>query len=211
VTPVAHGEAFAVDIETARVAVHGTHLRVELLPPRRVLVDLTEGVIAIGQAPRTGSVTGAVVRAPAHAEFMADKVLTTLTTGGLDLAESRAVSALAPPAGAPPAAAAPVASLPAASHPGHGAAAALPAPSAAKAPDLADVVRGCMAERPHVENVTVLVNTTLYLTVSEDGSVQSARFDPPVAPDVNACATPSIYKARFDHGGTIAIPIDFKN
>jgi hypothetical protein len=68
-----------------------------------------------------------------------------------------------------------------------------------------------MAERPHVENVTVLVNTTLYVTVSEDGAVQSARFDPPVSPEVNACATPAIYRAHFEHGGTITIPVDFQN
>jgi hypothetical protein len=213
VTHVDHGEAFAVDVEGSRVAVHGTHLRVELLPPRKVVVDLIEGVIAIGEAPRSGSVTGTVVRAPAHAEFMADRVLATLTTTGRDFAGSGAPSAAPSPAVGPSPAASPVASLsaPLSPHPGHGTPAAAPPSGAPKAPDLAAVVRGCMAERPHIENVTVLVSTTLYVTASEDGSVQSARFDPPVSPEVNACATPSIYRSRFEHGGTIAIPVDFKN
>jgi hypothetical protein len=66
-----------------------------------------------------------------------------------------------------------------------------------------------MSERPNAENVTISVSTTLHLVLSEDGSVQSARFDPPVAPDVNACASPEIYKARFTHGGAASIAIDF--
>jgi hypothetical protein len=66
-----------------------------------------------------------------------------------------------------------------------------------------------MAERPSAENVTVSVSTTLHLTLHEDGSVQSARFDPPVAPDVNACAAQSIYKTRFAHGGAATIAVDF--
>jgi hypothetical protein len=68
-----------------------------------------------------------------------------------------------------------------------------------------------MAERPRVENVTVVVRTTLRLELDDDGSVRAARFDPPVAPDVNACAATSIYKVRFPHGGTEAISIDFEN
>ena len=68
-----------------------------------------------------------------------------------------------------------------------------------------------MAERPRAENVTILVRTTLRLELGDDGSVHAARFDPPVAPDVNSCAATSIYKARFAHGGTEAIAIDFEN
>jgi hypothetical protein len=72
-------------------------------------------------------------------------------------------------------------------------------------------VRTCMSERPHADNVTVVVNTTLHLDLADDGSVRIARFEPPVAPDVNACAAQSIYKSHFTHGGSIALPIDFTN
>lgn len=76
VVPVAHGEAFAVDIadgagHIARVAVHGTHLRVARTG-RHVIVDLTEGVVAVSAAPRAGSTYGTLVTAPAHIELDID-------------------------------------------------------------------------------------------------------------------------------------------
>jgi ferric-dicitrate binding protein FerR (iron transport regulator) len=78
VVPVAAGEAFAVDVAGSRVAVHGTHLRVAR-EGERVLVDLNEGVVSIGEAPRAGSVLGTLLNAPAHAEFMAADAAGTLT------------------------------------------------------------------------------------------------------------------------------------
>jgi len=47
--------------------------------------------------------------------------------------------------------------------------------------------------------------------LADDGTVRFARFDPPVAPDVNACSAQAIYRERFGRGGAIAIPIDFTN
>jgi hypothetical protein len=58
-------------------------------------------------------------------------------------------------------------------------------------------------------NLTVQVTTTLRLELHDDGMVKTARFDPPVAGDVNTCATPSIYKTRFAHGGSANVRIDF--
>jgi hypothetical protein len=223
VTPVAHGEAFAVDVEGSRVAVHGTHLRVQR-NDWRVVVDVNEGVIAVGATPAAGMVLGAIVVAPAHAEFMAFDALdtlqvnrdpsslrwpapgaptaapdTTTTTEPHATAGATSARALSAPAGERPEARAPSAPV---------------APTTAASvtePDLASIVRKCMAERPRAENVTVLVETTLHLALGDDGWVQSARFEPPVAPDVNACAAQSIYRTHFDHGGTIAVPVDFKN
>ncbi len=68
VAPVANGEAFAVDVDGTRVAVHGTHLRVAR-DGARATVDLREGVISIGLPPRSGSTYGDLVTAPAHVEF----------------------------------------------------------------------------------------------------------------------------------------------
>jgi hypothetical protein len=223
VTPVAHGEAFAVDVESSRVAVHGTHLRVQR-DDWRVTVDVNEGVVAVGDAPRVGPVLGAVVVASAHAEFMAFDALGTLKV-------SREPSALRwPPAntatvetpsavaieghpGVEPAASRTTPTPPSDPREPRTAPSATLAspPSAAPEGDIVGVVRRCMAERPRVENVTILVNTTLRLTLGDDGWVQSARFDPPVAPDVNACAAQAIYRTRFDHGGTVTLSVDFKN
>jgi hypothetical protein len=68
-----------------------------------------------------------------------------------------------------------------------------------------------MAEGLHADDVTVVVSTTLYLQLNDDGTVRIARFEPPVAPDVNACAAQAIYSTRFGHGGGAAIPVSFKN
>ncbi|HEY6458847.1 MAG TPA: FecR domain-containing protein, partial [Polyangiaceae bacterium] len=78
VVPVPNGEAFAVDVGGSRVAVHGTHLRVAR-SAGHVVVDLNEGVVSLGSAPRVGSTLGALITAPAHAEFAADAAEATLT------------------------------------------------------------------------------------------------------------------------------------
>lgn len=227
VTPVPHGEAFAVDVEGSRVAVHGTHLRVQR-DDWRVVVDVNEGVIAVGDAPPSGPVLGAIVVASAHAEFMAFDTLGTLKV-------TRDPAALRWPT-APPGTAEKGTDATAEPHPGSEAAptrmpvarsaeprgepraptsapisASPSSPGIVPPAHLADIVRKCMADRPHAENVIVLVRTTLYLTLGDDGWVQSAQFAPPVAPDVNACAAQSIYRTHFDHGGDVTLPIDFQN
>lgn len=76
VAPVPNGEAFAIDVadgtgHVARVAVHGTHLRVARTG-RHVVIDLTEGIVTVGVAPRAGSTYGTLVTAPAHVELDVD-------------------------------------------------------------------------------------------------------------------------------------------
>jgi hypothetical protein len=238
VVPVPRGEAFAVDVEHARVAVHGTHLRVARQPQPNgaasdasslVTVDLTEGVVSVGEAPRIGSTSGTLVTAPAHAEFAADDAQGTLQVSH-DPGAVRPAIALGPLTQGkqpppPPLAAAPATrSESPEPHPGtvvaaspriesRAAPAAVPqgpSPDPNAEATLAAAVRACLAERPSAANVTVSVATTLRLGLRDDGSVRSAWFDPPVAPDVNACAVQSIYKMRFAHGGAASIAIDFK-
>jgi ferric-dicitrate binding protein FerR (iron transport regulator) len=229
VVPVATGEAFAVDVGGARIAVHGTHLRVAR-DGTHVAVDLTEGVVSVGQAPRVGSVLGTLVTAPGHAEFVTTNASETLTVSH-DPSEVRAPVALGPGSAVRTSLVTPVFSAatpktePTASartpspgsgstHPeSRGIAVETPIGVAAEAnPEatISNAVRACMAERPRAENVTILVRTTLHLDLGDDGSVRAARFDPPVAPDVNGCAANAIYKVHFAHGGTQAISIDFE-
>jgi hypothetical protein len=238
VVPVPRGEAFAVDVGHSRVAVHGTHLRVERqhettasgASPKsdRVVVDLSEGVVSVGEAPRLGSTSGTLVTAPAHAEFSADDAQGTLDVTH-DPARVRAAVALgastvqARTVTATPAAATPhgdtepraASGLAATAHvEGRPTSGNVSAPATAADPNaeatLASTVRACFAARPSAANVTVSVSTTLRLALRDDGSVRSARFDPPVAPDVNACAAQSIYRTRFAHGGSAAVSIDIK-
>ena len=234
VTPVPNGEAFAVDIVAgggaiARVAVHGTHLRVARVGDH-VLVDLTEGVVSVGTPARRGSTYGTLVTAPAHVEFdIADLEHSLVVEHGSNAV--RPADALAPEVKT---AALPrrdeAAPLPGVRHddPQHvdhvtsSAAAVVTAPkpsavdpvptvlepNANADQDLAAAVRACVSALPHAPEVTVTISSTLSLKVGADGFVQSARFDPPLPIDAQECAARSIYrKTRFEHGGDVLVPI----
>jgi ferric-dicitrate binding protein FerR (iron transport regulator) len=225
VSPVAAGEAFAVDVEGSRVAVHGTHLRVAR-EGHQVMVDLTEGVVTIGDAPRTGSLLGTLVNAPAHIEFLANDPAGSLQVSH-DPAAVRAPAETQSPAvvsrsvtpqrpassvsrtPAPPGEGRTESRSPAATFSKPVAASLSPEPSPEET--ISNAVRACMAERPRADNVTVVVSTTLHLDLADDGTVRFARFDPPVAPDVNSCSAQAIYRERFGRGGAVSIPIDFTN
>lgn len=85
---------------------------------------------------------------------------------------------------------------------------ALPAVDPNAETTLASAVRSCMLAHPNADNFTVVVSTTLRLELNDDGTVRAALFVPPVASDVNACATASIYRTRFAHAGSASVPID---
>lgn len=226
VAPVERGEAFAVDIETergiVRVAVHGTHLRVAR-SGSHVVVDLTEGVVSIGVPPRKGSTYGTIVTAPAHVEFDADD----LTSLRVDHAPSSVRAAVplgnfdhAPP---PPRTEPTVASSASSEEP--------PPPSPqtpAKEPPSSpqgkpeptrepssprDVifaaVRACATGRGRADDVRVSVTSSLRLRISSSGRVESAQFSPPLSPDIQACASKTIYKTKFSEKGLVTIPIEF--
>ena len=230
VVPVPSGEALAVDVGPSRVAVHGTHFRVARTDDH-VVVDLSEGVVSVGEAPRVGSTLGGLVTAPAHAEFYAADAQGTMqvTHDPTAVRAPGAFAATAPvqppslPFFAPPKVETNGLGPPAAgggvpraeSRPAASAFAEAPVVLAAADPNaeavVAGAVRACMAERLHADDVTVVVSATLYLQLNDDGSVRIARFEPPVAPDVNACAAQSIYKTHFTHGGGVTIPVSVKN
>jgi hypothetical protein len=237
VTPVASGEAFAVDVTSGgklvRVAVHGTHLRVTR-HGRKVTVDLTEGVVSIGVPPRTGTTIGTLVTAPAHVELDAEDLDRSIKVDHTAAAVRAAIPlAVTAPAAAPhePATAAPRSDLPAGvvtkpaaiahappAKPEPARAAVEPAKPtnvevAAPAPpreEIAKAVRACAAAKNRASEVKVTVTSTLKLKVSATGEVQTAQFDPPLMPDVQACAATAIYKTQFgQETGLVTVPIEF--
>jgi ferric-dicitrate binding protein FerR (iron transport regulator) len=227
VTPVAQGEAFAIDVADLRVAVHGTHLRVARAGTR-VVVDLTEGIVSLGRAPRVGSTYGKLVNAPAHVEIDLERIdLDNLDVQVQHDKESvRAASPLRE-------------FVSSAMHPSPSAQLAPAQPSsahnvqrpalaskkddkrndpalAAVAPDphpqeaIVHAIKVCAQAKPLPNGVSMTVTSTLQLKVNDDGSVESARFDPPLSPEVQSCAATTIYKTRFAQPGWVQIPFELQ-
>ena len=243
VDPIAQGEAFAIDVDGVRVAVHGTHLRVAR-QGAHVVVDLSEGVVSVGIPPRTGSTYGTLVSAPAHLEFdvppESAQALAASIRVNHEPTSVRAPIPLVTPlsreeskeAAREEGAHVASAMLPGAatSREGDkmGAAAHDPAisprPARAEAAPFARAVgrldgvevesaislgvKACAASAVRPADIKVTVNSRLTLRVGDDGNVQSARFEPPLAPASRDCATQVIYRAKFEHGGTVEIPIE---
>jgi hypothetical protein len=225
VVPVPSGEAFAVDVTSARgnvvrVAVHGTHLRVARSGDH-VTVDLTEGVVSIGAPPRRGSTLGELVTAPAHVELDVDDVSGSLRIAHAAEAVRAAVSldGDAPPA--PQGTIAALAPVAIGTSPrvyvARGSAGDATAPAASASPPLsnpqtvAGMVRACQQGAPQSAGVTVTVSTTVTLRVGEDGYVQSALFNPPLAPSVQDCVAHVLYdtrKTRFESSIELSVPVD---
>jgi hypothetical protein len=234
VTPVSSGEAFAIDVtsssgEVVRVAVHGTHLRVAR-EGDKVVVDLTEGVVSIGAPPRRGSTIGTLVTAPAHVELDARDLSTIRVDHGAaairaaervtpqpatETAQIEAQNtALATNAGAtdsiadsiavvrPPAQTQivkPPVSFGATTN-------VTVAPAMLTTQDeLANAIASCGRNAVAPE---ITFTTTLVLNVNDDGSVQNARFQPPLLPEARDCAANVIYKrTKLETSGHIDVPI----
>jgi ferric-dicitrate binding protein FerR (iron transport regulator) len=229
VVPVPNGEAFAVDVEGSRVAVHGTHLRVQRADTQ-VVVDLNEGVVSIGEAPRSGSTLGSLVTAAAHAEFAwADPQGSLVVSHDpASVRPAAAVGRLAmggPPVIAPsplppqPEFTAQHSPVPAGAltRPQSTSTASPPAAPPLSPPDpnaeqtVAAAVRACMGEHPGGEGVTVTVGTTVTLDVGDNGVVHLAHFWPPIGKSAQDCSGDVIFKTRFDHGGSVSFRVDRKN
>lgn len=226
VVPVASGEAFAVDIATdngvVRVAVHGTHLRVARAD-RRVVVDLTEGVVSIGVPPRSGMTHGTTVTAPAHVELDA----TDLRTLRIDHAPASVRTAIslgeralvAAPGHGETETTTPVppALVPGPTAPAKGGVSSTvaPKPDTQKAPLLppreaiAASVRACAHAHSRPGDVHVVLTSHLNLRVSSSGVIESAQFNPPLSPEIQACAAESIYKLKLEETGLVTIPIEY--
>lgn len=77
---------------------------------------------------------------------------------------------------------------------------------------IALAVRDCAALRSRPENVRVTVTSSLELKIAAGGDVETARFNPPLLPEIQSCAAAAIYKAKLAdaaQGSVVTIPIDF--
>jgi hypothetical protein len=213
VTPVASGEAFAIDVDGVRIAVHGTHLRVAR-DGDRVVVDLSEGTVSIGAPPKVGSTYGTLVTAPAHVEFRAGALATSMSIDHA-AASVRSVTELSEVSDegasihvdprSSVAAAAP-SSLPS-WKPTPRSSTSPVAPNPLADSIVASAVRACATGGPRSNDVIVTVSSTLTVDVRDDGFARLASFDPPLAPDIQSCASRSIYSTRFASPGRHMISI----
>jgi hypothetical protein len=225
VVPVSVGEAFAVDVATdhglVRVAVHGTHLRIAR-SGNRVVIDLTEGVVAIGVPPRTGVTYGTTVAAPAHVELDATNLATLRidhTPASVRAAVPLGGHELARPDMTSPSTHAAQLASPAPTVPAKEANPRSEDVSAVKRDPpkvpvhareaISAAVRQCAIARGRSGDVHVTVSSSLRLRVSAKGVVESAQFSPPLLPDVQSCAAEAIYKTKLEETGLVTIPIQF--
>jgi hypothetical protein len=74
---------------------------------------------------------------------------------------------------------------------------------------IAAAVRDCAAAKSRPTAVRVTVTSVLRLRIGPDGEVTSAQFDPPLLPEIQSCATPTIYRSRLEETGIVTIPIEF--
>lgn len=173
VVPSAKPETFVVEVEGARVAVHGTAFRV-VRSDAGVSVSVTEGVVAVGGQ---GQKPGFFLRAGDFGKFAKDG-----KSGEVKRA-AEATHAHAEP------------------KPNGAAKPALPAtPPAAEVGKALDQISGaatrCFAEGIAQGEVRVQLRTQLEASFGPDGKLRSLTFDPPLAPAAMECVQRETSKLR---------------
>ncbi|MFT3766936.1 MAG: FecR domain-containing protein [Minicystis sp.] len=239
-------EAFAVEIQGTRVAVHGTAFSV-MVENDRVIVDVEHGAVAVGPVGHIGDTNAHLLVGPSRASFSLDggraaRMLTrerALFAAASPPPPERAVEPQPAPVPAAPVAAAehvehvdptppaPAQPAPVAAHPSQPAPIAAkpapePVPTAAPAPPPEPPLLTAAAVRARLDrcfrsthdvgpsSVEMSVTSTLRLQLNADGTVRSARFDPPLKPEFVSCAGSAI-AGRFAEGtGSLDIPVSFK-
>lgn len=209
VVPNPRPETFVVEAAGARVAVHGTVFRVALVGAR-VAVEVTEGTVGVGSL---GAPARFLLEAPTHAEFATDG--SSGSRDGIPLAFMAAPTASQPKHAAPhltPTAPAGSATLPGVTTP-------LPLEptisdiEAGVAP-IVDVASSCFAQHTRgADGVQITVRTALTLTIDASGTVSDVHFQPPLSPEVEACAAASISGVTFtasEHGAKVTRMLELK-
>ena len=73
---------------------------------------------------------------------------------------------------------------------------------------LSQAVQSCIVSVPTSTQVSLTFESKLSLRLADDGTVQSALFDPPRPVEARECAARAIYqKGLFSHPGDVTIPI----
>ena len=220
-------EAFAVEVGNTRVAVHGTAFTVTR-DGDRVIVDVEHGSVAVGPITRGSPVgqafmtTGHLLIGPRRASFSLDggRSARFLPREEASPAKLSAATPVAAPTHDDPArspsppqearearAPAPIHAPPpqgAPSLPEPTAKPSLPEPALLTVASVRAQLAQCFAKTYEVGSFSV--SSTFRLVLKPDGSVQSARFDPPVKPEFQVCASGAI-AGRFAEGpGPLDIP-----
>jgi hypothetical protein len=230
-------EAFAVEVARTRVAVHGTAFSVGRTDSG-ITVDVEHGTVAVGPTGNVGVTTGHILVGPSRATFSLDGGATSRFLSREPAPAAPAIIAAAPitaatPLGAPAITdaqdavpSAPGAHLAVAPHlavaaieaPIAPAPAAPPAIPAASAPTaLSEVLisarlhecfeRASLGIADQTNAVSVI--SVLHITLQADGSVRSAIFDPPLKPELMACAGGAISGKFVDGNRRIDLPVSF--
>lgn len=224
-------EAFAVEVDGTRVAVHGTLFTVTRAADH-LEVDVEHGAVAIGPAATRGPTTAHLLVGPSRGSFSLDggSVARLLPRPDREPVAAAELPVQAMPAPASRSLAAPAVApeVQSAAAPRLPAVAALPVRAASVAADptpraghlasapatltpaaiQASLARCFAAERARgLPLVHRSISSTLRISVLQDGGVGGIRFDPPLKPALQACAE-SIYAGRFAGGpDTVAIPL----
>ncbi|MBK7585679.1 MAG: FecR domain-containing protein [Myxococcales bacterium] len=169
-------ETFVIEVDEARVAVHGTEFRV-VRAAEGISVDVTEGVVAVGGR---GLAAGFFLRAGDTGQFSSDG-----RSGHVKQAAVAEAPATEPPSKPSVSAMRP----------------ALPvAPSATelgKALDqIASAAASCFASGAAQGEVRVQLRTDVAISLGADGKLQTVRFDPPLSPTATECVLRQTAKVR---------------
>jgi hypothetical protein len=183
-------------------------------------VDLSEGVISVGNPPKTGSTYGTLVTAPAHVEFNTQNVSGTLRVDHdqahvrtpVDVNATTVVVAspsLPPPTPMDPIEPTPVAPPPGpASRPSTGISSAPPPKPPTPTEIVTAAVKACAAETLRSGTVAITVSSVLTVNVNPDGVARLATFDPPLAPELQTCIARTVYATHWAEPGPYKIPIE---
>lgn len=229
-------ETFAVEVGRTRVAAHGTAFRV-VRGEGDVLVDLEHGAVAVGPVGHGGVTTGRLLVGRARASFSLDggALARTLPIEDAPAPEAAQTPAPAPPAAdvaTPPSAVdrrpPPVAvatgpgPTPAPPRPPAPEAAPAPEPPAPPTPEVLpertltrasvnEGLRRCFDQHYGASDPSVRVSVagTLILSLAEDGSVTTARFDPPLEPSFQSCVWGAVRPGHFEGvKGSLSVPFN---
>lgn len=231
-------EAFAVEIASTRVAVHGTAFSVGRTEAG-IIVDVEHGTVAVGPTGHVGVTTGHILVGPSRASFSLDGGRQARFLPRVAATPAQMLAAAAPALDAAPVQGALAAvDTPEVAPTALGVHAAIPAhvavveaPAAPAAPD-APIEQPAVAAAPAVLSEAVIaarlrqcferasagdsggttavsVVSTLHLSLKADGSVKSAIFNPPLKPELMSCAGGAIAGKFAEGNRQLDLPVTF--